>query len=119
MRNMSFALTTAQVRARTKTVTRRIGWETLRPGDHFMAIVKGQGIPKGGKVERICELVCKSNRRESLQMIILEKGGTKAEGFPRMRGATFVAFFMATHRERDGSPLTPSSIVSRIAFDYV
>ena len=33
MRNISFALTTPQFKARTKTVTRRKGWLMLQPGD--------------------------------------------------------------------------------------
>lgn len=50
---MSFALTTDQVRRRTKTVTRRMGWRRLKPGTLLQPIVKGQGIPKGGHVETI------------------------------------------------------------------
>src|SRR4051812_32985645 len=53
VRNISFALTTEQVRNRTKTVTRRIGWAFLQPGDLLQPIEKGQGIQKGGKVVRI------------------------------------------------------------------
>jgi hypothetical protein len=30
---MSFALTTEQIRVQKKTVTRRLGWEFLKPGD--------------------------------------------------------------------------------------
>lgn len=41
MRNMSFALTKRQVLERTKTVTRRLGWEKLRPGDLVRAVEKG------------------------------------------------------------------------------
>ena len=33
MRHMSFALTTKQIKSRTKTVTRRLGWTFLKPGD--------------------------------------------------------------------------------------
>lgn len=36
-RNMSFSMTTEAVRNRTKTVTRRLGWEFLKPGDILWA----------------------------------------------------------------------------------
>lgn len=42
-RNMSFSLTTQQMRDRTKTVTRRKGWEFLRTGDIVNACVKCMG----------------------------------------------------------------------------
>src|SRR4051812_15043835 len=53
VRNMSFALTTAQVRARTKTVTRRGGWLFAKVGDVVQPVVKSQGIKKGEHVEKI------------------------------------------------------------------
>jgi hypothetical protein len=45
-RRMSFFLTTAQVLAHTKTVTRRDAgkWTTLKAGDKIVAIEKGQGL---------------------------------------------------------------------------
>lgn len=54
MRNMSFSLTTPQMRDRTKTLTRRLGWYSLKPGDRVQAVVKGMGLKKGEKVERLC-----------------------------------------------------------------
>ena len=47
MRNMSFALTEAQLLDGTKTVTRRLGWTMLKPGDHFRAVRKAMGLRKG------------------------------------------------------------------------
>lgn len=46
-RNMSFTLTIEQMRARTKTVTRRKGWAFLKPGDLVWAVVKGMGLKPG------------------------------------------------------------------------
>jgi hypothetical protein len=48
-RRMSFFLTTAQVLAHTKTVTRRDAgkWTTLKAGDKIVAIEKGQGLKVG------------------------------------------------------------------------
>jgi hypothetical protein len=47
MRRISFALTTTQVQNRTKTVTRRLGWNNLKPGDRLQPIYKGMGVEKG------------------------------------------------------------------------
>jgi hypothetical protein len=44
---MSFALTTEQVRNRTKTVTRRVGWRFAKVGDVVQPVVKAQGLKKG------------------------------------------------------------------------
>lgn len=65
-RNMSFSMTTEQIRNRTKTVTRRLGWEFLKPGDVVNAVVKAMGLKPGEKVERLCQLRVKNVRRERL-----------------------------------------------------
>jgi len=51
---MSFSVTTEQIRARIKTVTRRMGWTFLRPGEQIQVVVKCCGLKKGEKVEPIC-----------------------------------------------------------------
>jgi hypothetical protein len=51
MRRMSFSLTTDQVLAQTKTVTRRFGWDSLKPGDIIQPIRKGMGLKRGQKQE--------------------------------------------------------------------
>lgn len=43
MRSMSFMLTTRQIRERSKDVTRRLGWEKLKPGDRLHAMRKVHG----------------------------------------------------------------------------
>lgn len=53
MRNMSFSLTTRQVLNRSKTVTRRMGWKFLKPGDRIRAVKKAMGLKKGEKVEQL------------------------------------------------------------------
>lgn len=40
MRRISFALTTDAVLARTKTVTRRLGWKFAKVGDRYLAVDK-------------------------------------------------------------------------------
>lgn len=117
MRHISFFLTTDQVRARTKTVTRRMGWRTLRPGTRLQAVVKGQGLRKGDRVEKIGVIEVTDVRREPLfQMGILHGGRAECarEGFPEMSPAEFIRMFCETHKD-----CTPESQVTRIAFRYV
>lgn len=46
-RNISFAMTTGQVRRREKTVTRRMGFQYLELGEILNACVKCQGLKPG------------------------------------------------------------------------
>jgi len=125
MRNISFALTTRQIRERTKTVTRRRGtwWaKILKPGDLLCAVEKSQGIKKGGLV-RLGVIRVVSVRMESLWEIaapsnvltygVLGQGECDREGFPMMWGVDFVQMFC---REMGGAPSQP---VTRIEFEYV
>ena len=128
MKNMSFFLTTRQVREGTKTVTRRLGWAFLKPGEIVCAIVKGQGIPKGGKMERIRLIQCVSNRPERLNTLCdhlhtmprpllytqeQAQEECRREGFPDLTPKEFVQMF-AKHNACDGC-LT----INRIEFRYV
>lgn len=120
--NMSFFLTQQQVRNRTKFVTRRLGWRHLKRGERFTAILKGQGIPKGGKVERICQLECVQNWPEPLSVMINDpaygkKEATK-EGFPEMSGQQFAEMFIR-HNNRPAHPVTLDTPINRIEFKYV
>jgi len=45
MRNMSFSMTTPQFKTRTKTVTRRLGWWFIQPGDLVYGVEKGMAGP--------------------------------------------------------------------------
>lgn len=108
---MSVALTTDQVRARQKTVTRRAGWEMLKPGDLVTLCPKVRGRRTGEPLERIVTVEVVSTRRERLNSITAED--VIAEGFPDMTPAEFVDFFAATHRG-----VTPSSEVTRIEWTY-
>ncbi len=121
MRNMSFALTTAQVRAGTKTVTRRMGWTFLKPGDLVRPVVKSQGLKRGEKVEVIrVPLRILSVRREPLERLLLESRyglmECVREGFrddPVLCWPQdFVEFFCRTHASR------PEDLVTRIEFEY-
>jgi hypothetical protein len=118
VRNMSFALTTDQISARSKTVTRRLGWTFLKPGDLISAVKKCRGLKKGEKVERLAVLRVKDVKRESLTLLIVAPKHAReevvAEGFPEMGAAQFVEMFCRSHR-----PCMPDTTVTRIAFEYV
>lgn len=122
MLNMSFFLTTRQVREGTKTVTRRLGWDDLQPGERVCAIVKGQGIPKGGTVERIRVIECVSNRQEPLWRMVLDPDYGKQEaireGFPEMNGLEFVELFIKHHTSKK-KVVDRNTAPNRIEFRYL
>lgn len=112
MRNMSFALTTRQVRRREKTVTRRNGWRFARPGMIVQPVIKCQGIPKGGHVTKIGGPIRFTKvTRETLGQIT--PADCAREGFPLMRPWEFVALYT---RANGGDA---RDIVTRIEFEYV
>lgn len=118
MRNLSFALTTPQIRARTKTVTRRRGtfWSrVLKPGDLVQAVEKSQGIKRGGLV-RLGVIRIISVRVERLHEVGdagTDRDEARREGFPDLDASGFVAMF-CKHMGGD-----PEQIVTRIEFVYV
>lgn len=110
-RNMSFFLTTDQIRHRTKSVTRRLGWRNLKPGEQVQAVVKCQGLKKGEHVERLALLEITDVRAERLDDI--DQMDVMLEGFPRLRPHEFVKMFCRHNR------VPPDVQVNRIAFRYV
>lgn len=111
MRNMSFALTTGQFRGRTKTVTRRVGWQDLRPGTVVMGCVKCMGLKPGETVERLGPIRVLSAWREPLDAITAED--VAREGYPGMSPAEFVAMFCGH------MGCNPQLMVTRIEYEYV
>lgn len=119
MRNISFSLTTEQVRTGTKTVTRRLGWLQLKPGDLLRPVKKCMGLKPGEKIEPLRgPLRVVSVRRESLWQMWLdpEYGAEecKREGFPDMTPLDFIDMFCASHKG-----CNRGSGVTRIEFEYV
>lgn len=110
-RNMSFMLTQTQIRNQTKTVTRRIGWKFLKPGDILNACVKCQGLKKGEKIEKICQIRVVGVRREKLLRI--DRNDCTLEGFPRLQKWAFINMFC----EQIGGDST--QIITRIEFEYL
>ena len=113
MRNMSFMLTTDQVRARTKTVTRRIGWKDAKPGDMVQPVVKGQGLKKGETVEKIGGPI-RFVRVDRVVLGDITPQDVFREGFQKMTTREFIKMFCQTHKgcRRDTK-------VMRIEFEYV
>jgi len=111
MRNMSFSETTAQIRDSSKTVTRRLGWTFIRPGDVVMACVKCQGLKKGQKVEKIRPLLITQASRERLDEITFDE--VRKEGFRGHACGYFINMFCRTNKCR------PNTIVTRIEFIYI
>lgn len=93
MRNISFALTTPQFKAQTKTVTRRKGWLKLQAGDRLMAVEKGMGLKPGEKVVRLGEIEVVCVRREPLNAMYDEPGACAREGFPEMQVPGFIRLY--------------------------
>lgn len=110
-RNISFSMTTQQIYRREKTVTRRIGWAFLKPGDVLQAVEKAQGLKKGEKVKRICKIVVESTRWEPLNAIT--QSDCISEGFPDMTPNDFVEMFCRVNRWE------PDKDVNRIEFRYI
>ncbi|MCR4374198.1 MAG: hypothetical protein NUW22_05055 [Acidobacteria bacterium] len=113
MRHISFALTTDQVRTQTKTVTRRLGWKTLKPGTLLQPVVKSQGLKKGETVERIGGPI-------RVIDVVVERlnGGVSQsdvwrEGFPQMSPEQFIDMFCHHNKcERTAE-------ITRIHFEYM
>lgn len=122
MRNISFMLTRQQIRTRTKAVTRRIGWATLKTGDQLRGVEKGMGLKAGEKIVSLATIRVVGVRREPLAAMTTDLVyGTEEcikEGFgddPRLCWpGEFVAFFCSSHRG-----CTPDTVVTRIEFEYV
>jgi hypothetical protein len=110
-RNMSFMLTTEQIKNKTKTETRRLGWRLLNPGDILNACEKCQGLKKGEKVKVICQIQVVQVWRE--QLMHMTEGNVLLEGFPDKSKEWFIDMFCRTHK------CTQHTIVTRIVFKYI
>jgi hypothetical protein len=119
VRNMSFRMTTEQVKNQTKTVTRRVGWAFLKPGDLVQPIVKGQGLKKGETVQKIggpirIEKVTGEWMSDFLRRPDAQEE-CRREGFSRMTPQEFYRMFRRSHADPGADDLR----VTRIEFSYV
>jgi hypothetical protein len=81
-RLMSVSHTTQAVIERRKTVTRRLGWKFLKPGDTLTLCEKVMGRKKGEPLVRLAEVEVVDVRRELLGEITtadIEKEGVSAD----------------------------------------
>lgn len=118
---MSFSLTIPQFKDRSKTVTRRLGWENLKEGQELMACEKCQGLKPGENIVRLGIIVVMYVRRIPLNILIHDPrdydcgyGRTEmiAEGFPHLTPEQFVAMFCKFNNCK------PDAMVTRITFAH-
>jgi hypothetical protein len=122
MRNISFMLTKDQVRNRSKTVTRRMGWRNLKAGDVLGGVEKGMGLKAGEKVVRIATIRVLNARPEPLRRLLDDPEYGKAECVKEGFGddpilsmpEAFVEFFCRSHRG-----CTLDAAPTRIEFEYL
>ncbi len=112
-RNMSFALTTEQIKNRTKTVTRRFGWLFLKPGDEVYAVEKSLGLKKGEKIVHLAHLRILSAQQEPLNNITYRECGY--EGFPHYTPGQFINMLRNHYKKKIDS----SELINRIEFEYI
>lgn len=118
-RRMSCSLTTEQVRARTKTVTRRHvdSWRDLKAGDRLVLIEKGMGLKKGEKQVVLAEVEVVSVRVEPLAFF--DKSEAAAEGFPDAEPGWFEEFWLRSHGYKVGSREAMTAQCRRIEWRYL
>lgn len=117
MRNISASLTTPQIIAKTKHVTRRNGWRNLKAGDLLCTVEKSQGLKKGETLKRLRVIRVISCVQEPLSILYANPAygadECRLEGFPDMTSSDFIEMFIRTHKGVDlDTPL------SRIEFEY-
>jgi hypothetical protein len=110
LRNISCFLTQDQVRDRSKTVTRRVGWADALPGQLLRVVVKSQGLKRGESIEPLAIVELVSVRRERLNAIDGED--CRREGFPDLTAPEFVSMF-CRHMK-----VTPDVEVTRLEWRY-
>ncbi len=117
MRNISCSLTTRQVRAREKFVTRRLGWLDLEVGEELQVCEKCMGRKPGEPLVKLAVVVVTGVRREPLRRLLDEPRYGRAElvleGFPDWTRQRFVEFFCKSHKGCE-----PGTVVTRIAWRY-
>jgi hypothetical protein len=115
-RNMSFMATKKAVYGKTKTVTRRLGWNNLKHGDMLWACEQCQGVGKGNKIKRIWYILTLDVFPEPLYFI-RQRGYEDCvkEGFPNLTPDDFIDMFCELNKAKK---CTPHTLVNRIEFAY-
>lgn len=94
---MSCSITTDQVIARTKTVTRRHinTWRMLKVGDRLTLVEKGMGLKTGEHQNVLADVEIVSVTVEPLAAITAEE--CTREGFPTMSPEGFIRMWVDAH----------------------
>ena len=111
MRNMSFSMTTDQMRRKAKTVTRRMVWKNLEIEDRVRAVVKARGLRKGETVEPIGVIKIESLWWEPLRDIT--DADVVREGYHNEGRDWFIEKFCKAMK------CTPLTMVHRIGFAHL
>lgn len=88
---MSVSLTEQAVVERRKTVTRRLGWTFLKPGDRLTLCRKVMGRKPGEQLVRLAEVEVVDVHIGPLWVVTPQD--VVREGFDRWTPAEFIAFF--------------------------
>jgi hypothetical protein len=112
MRRISFAMTQDQILRQEKTVTRRMGWLTLKKGTLLRAVDRVMGFKKGEKAKVLGVIRVISATREILRRGVNDLE-VEREGFPQLTPKQFVEMFCLAMR------CQPDDEVTRIEFEYV
>lgn len=110
MRNMSFRTNTTAIRNRTKTVTRRLGWGFLKPGDTLQACERCLGLKKGERAAKLTTIRILSIQPQPLNHITQDD--VVREGYPDWMPDDYIRHFCKTFK------VEPTTIVNRIEFAY-
>ncbi len=103
-------LTTKQMRERSKTVTRRLGWANVMVGEEIQAVLQCQGLKKGEKITKLCVIRVLDARWERLFRIT--KADCVLEGFPDLSPWQFIDLFCKANK------CDQTVSVNRILFEY-
>jgi hypothetical protein len=118
VRRIAFSLTTPQILDRSKTVTRRVGWRFLQPGDLLQAVHKARGLERGERPRPLAVLRVLSVRAEPLSRLRTDpryaEDELPREGFPCWTLDEFLESFCRTHGLK-----SESARITRIEFEYV
>ena len=110
-RLMSFSQTTPQIEDRSKTVTCRLGWRSLQPGDELIAVEKAQGLKKGEHVRRLARIRILTVQRIHASHVTLTD--VRREGFINLTVSEFVRNFCRS------VGCEPHDLITRIEFEYL
>ncbi|RTL31261.1 MAG: ASCH domain-containing protein [Rhodocyclaceae bacterium] len=110
MRRMSFSITEPQLLDGSKTVTRRLGWKTLKPGDRLLAVDKAMGLKRGERSKILGEIEILDVRREPLREITQDD--VNREGFLHLVRHEFIEMFC------QAMSCTRDTEVTRIEFRF-